>query len=410
MGLDLMQHPAASKGLVFRTLLKRSDRWDFNLSANRFSTLVWEKAFPSGFASVESGYPRNDELVNATEHDVASAREELGIAPDKVAVLYAPTHRDHDKHFILRADLKQLTEDLGPDFVVLVRAHYFYKWLPELARLEREGRLLNVSQAPSVERLMLAADVLVTDYSSIMFDYANLDRPIVVFASDWETYREVRGVYFDVFSKPPGPIATTQKALTTVLTSRSYDSAESAASRKAFREEFCEFDDGQAAERVVRALMLGQPLLPVIPVESRACSSRPQELTPADAALFAEATSVSATLGVGPTGEVYPLESDEHTAQQERDLDDLLEPDPGMAFAEPVPTKAEDANALSWQPSDEPGRDTLRCLSPGTPSRNRGTRARVKRTDLPGFHRHRHRRLVRFVRVTTPHTSITFIW
>ena len=128
-------------------------------------------------------------------------------------MLYATTHRDHDKHFILRADLKQLTSDFGPDFVVLVRAHYYYKWLPELAKLEREGRLLNVSQFPSVGRLMLASDVLVTDCSSIMFDYANLDRPMVIFASDWETYQEVRGVYFDLFDKAPGPVTTTQETL-----------------------------------------------------------------------------------------------------------------------------------------------------------------------------------------------------
>ena len=130
MGLDLMPHPAASKGMVFGTLLQRSDRWDYNLSANRFSTLVWERAFPSVFTSVESGYPRNDELVYATGDSVAEARASLGIPDSKTVVLYAPTHRDHDRHFTLRVDLERLTQELGPDFVVLVRAHYFYTWLP----------------------------------------------------------------------------------------------------------------------------------------------------------------------------------------------------------------------------------------------------------------------------------------
>ena len=345
MGLDLMEHPAASKGMVFRKLLGRSDRWDYNLSANRFSTLVWEKAFPSDFTSVESGYPRNDELVNATAQDVAAAREELGIPAGKIAVLYAPTHRDHDKHFILRADLKQLATDLGPDFVVLVRAHYFYKWLPELAQLERDGLLLNVSQSPSVEKLMLASDVLVTDYSSIMFDYANLDRPIVVFASDWETYREVRGVYFDLFEKRPGHIATTQPALTQLLTSRAYDDEESTSSRQAFREEFCQFDDGRAAERVVRALMLGEPMLSVTPLDARNIPPRP-------AALRKTAASSSEDL---PTAHpALDLRSAEVPVQPRADVPaEDLEPDPGMSFAEPYPTGEEDLNAVSWEPSDD---------------------------------------------------------
>ena len=269
MGLDLMPHPAASKGMVFRKLLERSDRWDWNLSANRFSTLVWERAFPSPFKTLESGYPRNDALLRADADGIAAIRTQLGIPAGKTAILFAPTHRDHDKHFIIRADLRRLAESLGDDFVLMVRAHYFYRWMPELDQLEKEGLILNVSRRRDVEELMLAADALVTDYSSIMFDYANLDRPIVVYAPDWETYCDIRGVYFDIFETSPGLTLRTQDEVAKAFVTGEADGPDARAARASFRSLFCEFDDGRAAERVVRRVMLDEPVLPVVPLHQR---------------------------------------------------------------------------------------------------------------------------------------------
>jgi len=278
MGLDLMPHPAASKGMIFGNLLKRSDRWDWNLSANRFSTLVWERAFPSPFTSLESGYPRNDVLLRADAEQIAAIRSDLGIAPGKTAILFAPTHRDHDKHFIIRADLRRLAESLGDGFVLMVRAHYFYRWMPELDQLESEGLILNVSRRPDVETLMLAADALVTDYSSIMFDYANLDRPIVVYAPDWETYRDIRGVYFDIFETSPGLTLRHQDDVAKALVTGEADGQDASAARARFRDQFCEFDDGHAAERVVRRVVLGEPTLDVVPLDQRRLPPRPRDL------------------------------------------------------------------------------------------------------------------------------------
>ena len=284
MGIDLMAHPAAAKGMSFSRLLARADKWDVNLSSNRFSSLVWQRAFPSHFATLEAGYPRNDVLVNATAEQVAAARLELGIGPGKIAVLFAPTHRDTDRHLVIRADVRTLAESLAPDFVLVVRAHYFYQWMPELDRLAADGLLVNASRHPSVERLMLAADVLVTDYSSIMFDFANLDRPMVSFVPDWETYRDVRGVYFDLLGLPPGPVAQDPDALVEVFRSGAWDGKGSAQARARFRAEFCGFDDGRAAERVARVVFRAEPPLPIVPLADRIPPPRPdsgqvQELT-----------------------------------------------------------------------------------------------------------------------------------
>nr|WP_316248187.1 CDP-glycerol glycerophosphotransferase family protein [Streptomyces sp. TRM49041] len=132
-----------------------------------------------------------------------------------------------------------------------------------------------------MERLLLAADALVTDYSSIMFDYANLDRPIVVHADDWPTYTETRGVYFDLTAEPPGPVARTQGDLTDILRNPDDWSGEAAAKlRHDFRLRFCQYDDGRAAERVVRRVFLGEgeeSLPPVLPLDRRTPAPTPQE-------------------------------------------------------------------------------------------------------------------------------------
>ncbi|MEU6637419.1 bifunctional glycosyltransferase/CDP-glycerol:glycerophosphate glycerophosphotransferase [Streptomyces rochei] len=271
MGVDQSTYPvvAAASG-SFTKLLGRVDRWDYNLSANRHSTRMWERAYPGSYEQLEYGYPRNDVYCTATAEDVARVRRALGVPEGKTAVLYAPTHRDWEAGFGAGAlDLEAFCEAAGEDVVVLMRAHYFYD---RGGRSAPSGRVIDVTAHRSAEDVCLAADALVTDYSSIMFDYANLDRPIVVYADDWEVYRETRGVYFDLMAAPPGPVARTPEELARVFRDGSWAGRESTALRAAFRERFCEFDDGRAAERVVRRVLLGEPpetLPPVVPLAER---------------------------------------------------------------------------------------------------------------------------------------------
>ncbi|KUN01511.1 transferase [Streptomyces yokosukanensis] len=283
MGLDQMEHPAAAKGLDFAALLARIDKWDYSVSANSHSTRMWERAYPARYTSLDHGYPRNDVFYTSDAETVRAARARLGIAPGKTAVLYAPTHRDYEAGFTPRLDLAELTDRLGEDTVLLVRAHYFYGGAASpLSGLRRSGRIIDVSSYDPVEELCLAADALVTDYSSIMFDYANLDRPIVVYADDWETYRTTRGVYFDLMAEHPGQVARTQEELTEIFASGAWRDESAAKARAAFRRRFCEFDDGRAAERVVRRVFLGEPedsLPPVIPIEERTPAPTPEEAT-----------------------------------------------------------------------------------------------------------------------------------
>ncbi len=268
MGLDLMAHPAAAGDMDFAKLLRRADRWDYNISSNTYSTLIWERAFPCSFTTLESGYPRNDALVRADQDLIDEARRNLSIAPGQRAMLYAPTYRDHDPAFQMRLGLDELSESLGSDTVLLARSHYFYGSQPEPTDIVERAGVRDVSRHRDVVQLMLASDVLITDYSSIMFDYANLGRPIVIYAPDWTTYRDVRGTYFDLMAEAPGPVARTQAELTEILSERSYETTEARAALARFRERFCEFDDGLASERVARRVFLGEDL-PITPARSR---------------------------------------------------------------------------------------------------------------------------------------------
>ncbi|MER5601412.1 bifunctional glycosyltransferase family 2 protein/CDP-glycerol:glycerophosphate glycerophosphotransferase [Streptomyces sp. NPDC002265] len=266
MGLDLQDRPAAARGMDFAELLRNVDKWDYVLSANRHTTLTWERVYPGGYTTLDYGYPRNDVLQRASAADTALLRASLGIPEGTMAILYAPTHRDYRAGRHTPLDLERLVRRLGPRFMILARSHQGQAGPPA-----RGTRIVDVTGHPSVESLCLAADALVTDYSSIMFDYANLDRPIVIHDADREAYEATRGTYFDLRAFPPGAVARTEDELITVFASGHWRGARSDRLRAAFRERFCPYDDGHAAERVVRHVVLGQtPGLPaVVPLERR---------------------------------------------------------------------------------------------------------------------------------------------
>jgi CDP-glycerol glycerophosphotransferase len=281
MGVDQMDFPTAAQGLDFDALLARVDKWDYSVSANSHTTRMWERAYPARFVSLDHGYPRNDVYYTAGAADIRAIRARLGVPPGHRAILYAPTHRDYEAAWTPRLDLAALADRLGEKTILLVRGHYFYDGAATpLTALRRTGRVIDVSSYDPVEELCLAADALVTDYSSIMFDYANLDRPIVIHADDWEIYRETRGVYFDITAEPPGQVSRTQDDLTEILATDAWRDQAAAKARAAFRRRFCEYDDGRAAERVVRRVFLGESedrLPPVIPLEDRTPAPSPEE-------------------------------------------------------------------------------------------------------------------------------------
>ncbi|MFJ9560333.1 CDP-glycerol glycerophosphotransferase family protein [Streptomyces fuscichromogenes] len=262
LGADLLGKPGARLGFDVPQMLRRADRWDHSLVANRHSELVWERAYPCHFASARTGSPRNDVLVTGGR---TGFRDRYGIPAGHTVVLYAPTRRDYVRGgHAERIDLARFAADLGEGHTLVVRLHPALATGPArgagLAELHRRGILVDATGEPHVEEVMLAADALVTDYSSIMFDYANLDRPIVMHADDWAAYTASRGAYLDITAEAPGHVSHSYRELAWLFASGGWRDEESARLRADFRSRFCEFDDGRAAERVVRTLLLGEPM------------------------------------------------------------------------------------------------------------------------------------------------------
>ncbi|MFF3937572.1 bifunctional glycosyltransferase/CDP-glycerol:glycerophosphate glycerophosphotransferase [Streptomyces phaeofaciens] len=263
MAADLLERPGGRFGVDVPQMLRRADRWDFSLVANRHSELVWERAYPCHFASARTGSPRNDVLVTADARATAAARARLGVPDGRTVVLYAPTRREYVRGgHAERIDLVRFAADLGEDHTLVVRLHPSLANGPArgagLADLHRRGVLIDATDEPHVEEVMLASDVLVTDYSALMFDYANLDRPIVVHADDWNAYTASRGTYFDITAEAPGQVSRSYRELAWLLASGGWRDEDSTRLRTAFRRRFCAYDDGRAAERVVRQLLLGE--------------------------------------------------------------------------------------------------------------------------------------------------------
>ncbi|WP_025616902.1 bifunctional glycosyltransferase/CDP-glycerol:glycerophosphate glycerophosphotransferase [Salinispora cortesiana] len=253
MGLDQQRYPVGAL-MDFPGLLHRVDRWDYSITSNSFSTQMWERAYPAAYTTLEVGYPRNDRLATATTEEVLRIRAELGLGVGEQVVLYVPTHREHLPGYRPPFDPERFLAALGPAGRLLMRSHYFDDRAPQNPDPAHPDRLRDVSGHPRVEDLYLAADVLVTDYSSAMFDYAVLDRPIVVYAPDWAAYRLTRGVYLDVIAEPPGAVATDFAGLLDLFRSDALRDSSAEAARRRFRDRFCRLDDGHAAERVVRRI------------------------------------------------------------------------------------------------------------------------------------------------------------
>ncbi|MFE1326559.1 CDP-glycerol glycerophosphotransferase family protein [Streptomyces sp. NPDC058741] len=275
MGADLLTKPGARYGFDVPQMLRRADRWDYSLAAGRHAERVWERAYPCHFTSLRTGSPRNDVLVGAGPEQGREARERLGVPAGDTVVLYAPTRRDYRRGgHVDRIDLARFAADLGPGHTLLVRLH------PSLAGgvarglglsdLHRRGVVVDVTDAPHVEEVMLASDVLVTDYSALMFDYVLLDRPVVVHADDWGAFAASRGAYVDITADAPGHVSRSYRELAWLFASGTWRDAEAARLRRGFRERYCEFEDGGAAERVVRLLMLGERSGALLPAPRRA--------------------------------------------------------------------------------------------------------------------------------------------
>ncbi|HJR89233.1 MAG TPA: CDP-glycerol glycerophosphotransferase family protein [Aeromicrobium sp.] len=238
-------------------------RWDALLAQNEFSALNLRSAYAYKGPVWIEGYPRNDTLVRSFQYDRSSygIYHRLGIDPDLKILLWAPTWREDRRAMVDFLDVGQLSGRLGPEWIVLVRGHVS-TWGAG-ADQSADG-VLDVTTYPDITDLLQVTDVLVTDYSSVMFDWVVTGRPIIFCVPDMANYAYVlRGFYADLLEDPPGPVVhTTAEVADAVRASGSHGRLYAEQVRE-WRSRFAAHDDGRAAERVVERMAeagwLGEP-------------------------------------------------------------------------------------------------------------------------------------------------------
>lgn len=231
------------------TLRERS-RWDILLAQNSYAAQNFRRAYAYFGPIWQEGYPRDDALLTS---DATAIRARLGIPDGVRVVLYAPTWRDDRPERVDHLDVAGFAEQLGPGFVVLLRGH---SRTIQPGTDVRAGGVLDVTSYPDVSELFVIADALITDYSSVMFDFSVTGKPIYFFTPDLDRYRQVlRGFYFDLLPVAPGPVLADPAELVTLVQNPDAVQREFADRYAAWRDRFNPHDDGRAAERVVSRLI-----------------------------------------------------------------------------------------------------------------------------------------------------------
>ena len=233
-------------------------RFTYMISPSKFVTEKYISAFNLKELNkediiVEKGYPRNDFLSNYQESDIKRIKEGLNIPNNKKVILYAPTWRDNQHTngvgytYKSQVDFDYLYDQLSDEYIILFRAHYLVANGFDFDKYE--GFIYNVSSYPDINHLYVVTDLLITDYSSVFFDFATLNRPMIFYMYDLKEYAsELRGFYIDL-EELPGPIIEEEDELVNVIKKDVFGQYDSKYSE--FKNKYTYLDDGNASKRVL---------------------------------------------------------------------------------------------------------------------------------------------------------------
>lgn len=234
-----------------------SSKWDYLLSQNTFSTNIFKRCFAFDKTILEIGYPRNDILINSSTADIAALKKKMGLPSNKKIILYAPTWRDNQFYkkgeykFASAIDFDALQDTISDEYVMIVKYHYLVKDNVDWSKYE--GFIYQYGETEDIASLYLVSDILITDYSSVMFDYSVLNRPMIFFTYDLEEYKNtLRGFYFDFLEEAPGPVVLDNEALIKAI--QTYNFEDWKDKYEAFHNKYNHCDDGNAGSRVVELI------------------------------------------------------------------------------------------------------------------------------------------------------------
>lgn len=270
MDLKIEGNATTSQKAGHKKYLSDAEKYDYFISPSKFCTDVFRSAFGLSILGkdniiIEEGYPRNDFLYQYQESDVNTIKQKLGIDKDKKVILYAPTWRDNQHQLGVGYTsnsfdyIKKMIDTISDEYVILLRLHYLVA-----SKLNLEGyenKVIDCSKLDDVNYLYVISDILITDYSSVFFDYSNLKRPILFYMYDLEEYENgIRDFYIDL-SELPGPIIKTEEEL--IQSVKNIDAISEAYSDKyiAFNQKYTYLDDANASIRVVEKFIEKSKLL-----------------------------------------------------------------------------------------------------------------------------------------------------
>lgn len=231
--------------------LRRRARWDYLVVQSHRASQITSSCYAYNKEFLRTGYPRNDILFEKNNlNDINKIKEKMGIPLDKKVLMYAPTWRKRN-FFDMHMNIEDMKKALGDKYILILRIHPFaYKGFDETIL---NDFVYNFSTYESVEELYLVSDIVITDYSSVMFDYTILNRPILFYTYDLKEYRDyLRGFNFDFEKEAPGPLIENYEELKQAIldienVSKKYDNA-----LQKFRKTFNEYEKGTASEQIFK--------------------------------------------------------------------------------------------------------------------------------------------------------------
>lgn len=235
---------------------KESRNWDYLMTQNSYTSDILRRAFKFDKQIIELGYPHNDIFFQNNQSKIIEIKEKLNIPTNKKIILYASTWRDGDSNggwsfnFTLKFDLLKWKKLLSEEYILLVRMHHLITDIKDME--EVKGFAFNVSNYDDIQELSLLSDILITDYSSVFFDYAVSRKPILFYAYDLKEYAEkLRGFYLDMHQDMPGPVLETDEELLSSIMNIDTIEIEYKNKYKKFIDTFCYLDNGLSAKKVV---------------------------------------------------------------------------------------------------------------------------------------------------------------
>ena len=242
---------------------KDASRYDYFISPSKYASMKFISSFNLKNLGkeniiIEKGYPRNDSLFNYSNKDVDNIKKKLNIPKDKKVMFYLPTFRDNQHTsgvgytYQLEIDFKRLMDKFSNEYVILFRPHYFIANKIDLS--EYKGFVYNVCDYDEINDLYIVSDMIITDYSSVFFDFANLKRPMIFFMYDIEEYKnKLRDFYIDL-DELPGPITVNNDELIDVIENIEKYNKKYKSKYEEFNKKYNSFDDGNASIRVINEI------------------------------------------------------------------------------------------------------------------------------------------------------------